>query len=388
MKLAIALSCLISFVGVALGQEGAPAQNPDPIAAARAAYQAVLDQRKKGLNDLAELREKVTAAKGPEREAINKERDAAVRRSKSPMDPFVEVFAGCDWSKFDPKADGELLENGLAGVARGKELQKAIAAGRMSLELFPKGRFARGIRGRFIPMAMFRLGDLKGAAAQLRTAIDPADAHEKASLLLFLGDLQALDGDIEGAKATYGEVAATGRRAETDLAKSRAQILGKPATALAATTWIGGDAIDVTKVEGKITLIGFWASWAPSARGETLVWNTMRDELLDKGLVCVGVTKTYGHGYLPADPSQIDLGGKGIQGMKPEEYLEHVKSYHTNMQLHYPVAIVPETTFTDYAVLPVPVTILIGRDGKVALASMPSDSEFIRLAVNHLLAKK
>lgn len=388
MKFAIALSCLISFVAVALGQEGAPPQNPDPIEAARAAYKAVLDQRKKGADDLAAYRDKVSAAKGPEREALIKEMDGAVRRAKSPMDPFVEVFAGCDWSKFDPKADSDMLENGLAGVARGKDLQKAIAAGRMSLDLFPKGRFARGIRGRSIPMALFRLGDLKGAASQLRTAIDLADPHEKAALLLFLGDLRALDGDIDSAKATYGEIAATGRRAETDLAKSRTQILGKPATALAATTWIGGDAIDVTKAEGKIVLIGFWASWAPSARGEALVWNTMRDELLDKGLVCVGVTKTYGHGYLPADPSQIDLGGKGIQGMKPEEYVEHVKSYHTNMQLHYPVAIVPEATFTDYAVLPVPVTILIGRDGKVALVSMPSDSEFTRLATNYLLAKK
>ncbi len=388
MKLAIALSSLISFVGVSLGQEGAPAQNPDPVAAARAAYQAVLEQRKKGNEDLAGYRERVSAAKGPEREALIKEMDAAVRRAKSPMDPFVEVFAGCDWTKFDPKTESELLDNGLAGVARGKDLQKAIAAGRMSLELFPKGRFARGIRGRSIPMALFRLGDLKGAVAQLRTAVDPAEPHEKASLLLFLGDLQALDGDLDGAKATYAQIAATGRRAETDLARSRVQVLGKPATGVAATTWIGGDAIDVTKTEGKIALIGFWASWAPSARGETVVWNTMRDELLDKGLVCVGVTKTYGHGYLPADASQIDLGGKGIQGMKPEEYVEHVKSYHTNMQLHYPVAIVPETTFTDYAVLPVPSTILVGRDGKVALVSMPSDSEFVRIATNHLLAKK
>ena len=379
------LSCLT------MAQEPAKPSD-DPVEKVRAAYQAILDTRAKGRKEVEVLKEEVKRLppESAERRAVVEKLNNAARASKAPLTPFLDVLADTDWSKFDTAADNKLLKEGLAGLAVDLERgDKAIAASRHYLELFAAEPVSVGIRVRHLPLALLRAGRIDEARKELRLGIDQAKDQVKGSAALLLGDIESVLGNFDDAKKAFAEAAACGK-VLAEFAACRVALIGKPRPPLEVRQWVGSEPLTDADTQGKVQLLGFWASWAPPARAATRQWNAMRDELAAQGLVCIGICKLWGHGYLPNDESELENGGSSYQGMKPETYFEHVQKFHTNLKLHFPTAIVDEAAYANFAIKPLPQVELVGRDGKVRLVTTAplDDRELVRFAVRHLLAEK
>lgn len=387
MKAAFGFVCTLC-VGALLAQEA----TQDPVEKARAAYRDVLTLRGQGAEEVAQIKAQADKLppKSAERIPLGKRLDEAIKRAKAPMDPFVVLFRDADWAKFDPTAEKELLRQGLSGVAKDpRHAKQAVAAAHKFLEMFPDDRMVSATRMRWLPIAQIAANQPDDALKSLRSAADELKGGLKWQPLMLLGDLKGVLGDPEGAKAAWSEVIAGGDKATAEIAAARVGVIGKPAAALEASTWVGGGPIGKEQLEGKVWLVGFWATWSPPGRGAAIVWNALHDEYSPRGLVCIGATKTYGHGYLPTDGSQMDAGGTGRQGMKPEEFVEHLTTYHTNTKLHYPCAIVEDAVLTAFGVKPLPTTVLVGRDGRIALVSTTSEADpLLNFAIERLMAAK
>lgn len=391
MKSVLGLVWSSMLVGVVVAQQN-PAATEDPFAKARAVYAGIVEARAKGAKEVEALRarSRSLADRAPEQAKISEDLAAATKLMKSSMDPFYDVFRDLDWSKFDAQADKSLLEAGLAGVSmEAKHPDKAAAAGRMFVQMFPTERHAEAILARRLPFALLAQDKGDEAVAVLRDAVGRTKAVFKSQAITLLGDLLSVMGDFDGAKKAYADLAGTGDKNATELGALRASIIGTPAPAIEAKEWLGGAALDEAAMAGKVRMLVFWATHSPPARVAAQRLSGWHDDHVKDGLLCVAVTRPFGHGYLPADDKQLEVGGTGRQGMKPEEFLEHLRQYHTNTRLHCPVAVSDEATFGKYMVRPLPTFVVVRRDGKVALlTTVMDDQPLLEFAMRRLLNAK
>jgi len=386
MKSVLVVSFVVALMRPGFAQDAAP-QSQDPVEKARAAYQEVLARREKGLKEVEEIKNaaKQYGEKSKERYDLGEKAKAAQKDAKAPFDPFVAVFLDTDWTKFDPTKDKQLLRDGLVPIATKPSYgEKAIAAGRMYVKLFPDDRASSAILARMMPMTMLALDRADEAVAELRSNAD-GDKDVRAMALVLLADIEGIRGNFDVAKKALADASALGGKATAEIAVAKAAVVGKPAPAIDTTDWIGAAPIPMADLKGKVVLLGFFATWAPPARTALTLWNRLRDENLDNGLVCIGVAKVYPHGYLPADETQIDAGGTSRQGMQRAEYLEHLQRYHTNTRQHLPFAVISNETFDGYGVKPVPTAVVLDRETRIALvATRLQDEELVRFAIRHL----
>ena len=375
-----------------LAAQAADAQADEQTKKVRAAYHDFVDQRDNGAQKLKDLTERMKAlpVNSKERSDLVQEAEKIRRESKAPSAPFLEEFRKADWTKFDPKADESLLREGLTGVSRDRaDPQKAIAAGREYLLRWSTDRVAAALRSHYLPMALLALDKPDEAAGFLREAADGGQGAVKAAALLSLGDLTAVRGDATGAAKVYAEVDQAGDKNSKEFAALRSAVVGKPAPELDSKVWIGAEPTPLSRMKGKVVMLGFWATWSPTCRAAVQDWNAARDQFAAQGFECLGVTRFFGHGYLPSDEGQILNGGRSFQGMKAEEFGKHVADYHTNTKTHFPFVVAEEADFKNYRVLPMPTVVLVGRDGNVAMVSTsPEFDELVKFGVRHLLGAK
>lgn len=382
---------ILGLFGMATAQQG-DATSTDPVARARNAFQEASLARSRAEQEVASLKETLrnVGAQSAEREELTKQLNAAVRAVKTPFGPFYEAFRGADWSKFDPKQDRDLLETGLTGVSA--DLQHAdtsVAASRMLLRLQPDHHLAPAIRLRRLPLALLSLdkGDectagLRDAAATLRGAL-------QAQAFLTLGDVLAVMGDTAGAQKAYADCIATGQKEIAAAATLHAASVGQPVPGLEASKWIGSDPIAASAMEGKVRMLVFFATHAPPGRAAAAWASAMHDARGAAGLATIVVTRPFGHGYLPRNENELEAGGIGRQGMKPEEFVEHLRDYHTNTKMHCPIAVSDEATFGKFGVKQLPMLVLVGRDDKIVLAtSVFEDAPVLEFGIRSQLAKK
>ena len=375
----------------AVGAQEGSAQQPDPIEATRAAYREIVTTRDKARSELEEMKE--LAKRAPQQvktpEAQEKVKVLA-KSAKASLDPFIAKFRDVDWTKFDAATDKALLMDGLPAVARDPaNPEKAIAAAQLFLKHFPDDRLAPVARGRWLPMAMITLDRDDEAVKELRSAIEHSKEQMKAKATMMLADVESMRGNFDAAKRAFAEVPAAGIRAMTETAALKATVIGAPAPALDGQKWIGGAAIPAADLKGKVTLLGFFATYAPSARTATGNWNTIRDQNQAAGLVCIGVTKPSPHGYEPATEAQLEIGGQSRHGMSAEQFVEHVTLYHTNSKMHYPFVVADEAAFKNFGVVRVPTAVLVDREGRITLV-LPDldDADLLQCALRRHLQKK
>lgn len=391
MKSILGLVGLMVWANVVVAQQDQAAAQ-DPIAKARAIYTSIVEARIKGAKEVEALRAKSRSLpdRAPEQAKISEELAAATKLMKSSMDPFFDAFRDLDWTKFDTKADKDLLETGLGGVSTQlTNAEKAAAAGRMFVQVFPTGRATEAILARRLPLALLTQDKGEEAVTVLRDAVGRTKEVFKAQSLTLLGDVLSVMGDFDGARKAYAELAATGQKVPAELGDLRAALVGQTAPPLDAKEWIGGPALDEAAMAGRVKVLVFWATHSPSARVAAQRLSAWHDEHVKDGLLCLAVTRPFGHGYLPADEKQIESGGRGRQGMKPEEFLTHLRDYHTNTRLHCPVAVSDEAVFAKYMVKPLPTFVVVRRDGKVALLTTNFDDlPVVEFASRRLLTEK
>jgi peroxiredoxin len=124
-------------------------------------------------------------------------------------------------------------------------------------------------------------------------------------------------------------------------------ILSNPASAAQGTAPdftlndINGKKVNLSEFRGKVVVLNFWATWCGPCRAEMPSLNNLYNEYKDKGLVVLAVSM---------DTSE-----------KP------VKSFVKELKLAFPVLMDKDkaVSFDEYAVLGLPTTFLIDKNGGV-----------------------
>jgi cytochrome c biogenesis protein CcmG/thiol:disulfide interchange protein DsbE len=104
---------------------------------------------------------------------------------------------------------------------------------------------------------------------------------------------------------------------------------------------LDGKRLDLADYQGKVVLLDFWATWCGPCRGEIPHFVQLQDKYRERGFQVIGISMD--------------------DGPKP------VHEFYRQFKMNYPVGLGNQKVAEAYGgVLGLPVTFLIGRDGRVA----------------------
>ncbi len=119
-----------------------------------------------------------------------------------------------------------------------------------------------------------------------------------------------------------------------------AQIKEGATAPLFSASKVDGGKVELAKYSGKVVLLNFWATWCTPCQTETPRFVEF----------------------------QRRFGGEGLQviGVSMDDSAEPVRAFRKKFQMNYPVAMGTAEIGEKYGgVLGLPITFLIGRDGKI-----------------------
>ena len=356
---ALPLALFLSLTSFSLlAQKPVDASASPANAAATKAYADLTAARDKLNADSAPLIEKVKSKETSNQDkiALRKQLAEMGKTLQAPTAAFDKAFAAADWSKFDTKNDGELLKSGLLTASRNEDVALAMKASLMFVKVFPDEKEGNKVR-----------------------------------MLLTLGDLEAATGNLEMALKHYDEAAAAaaGDKNSERSVSLRRELIGKPAPDIDSKDWIGGDAKPLSGFKGKVVLVDFWATWCPPCRMVMPKLSEMYTAHKDQGLVVLGVTHFYDHGFMPKSNVDIASNGDNVSNIAAADFPAHVKQFRDVTKMSYPFVLGTDQNFKDYQVSGIPTLAVVDREGKVALVTVGSGSEaLLKYAVERLLAAK
>ena len=118
-------------------------------------------------------------------------------------------------------------------------------------------------------------------------------------------------------------------------------------------------------VRGKVVLVNFWATWCAECRPEMPVLERLHRELGARGLAIIGINA--------------------------REAAPAVRRYATELRLTFPLVLDPDGAVSGrYGVVGLPVTFLVGRDGRAVafgVGPRPWDGAAARALLEALLAE-
>jgi cytochrome c biogenesis protein CcmG, thiol:disulfide interchange protein DsbE len=127
-----------------------------------------------------------------------------------------------------------------------------------------------------------------------------------------------------------------------DLLVQGTGLVGQSAPNFTLTT-LEGNEVTLTDFRGRAVLINFWASWCVPCRLEMPALQQAYTALKDKGLVILGINRTY------------------------VDELPDVTAFVDEFKLTFPILLdINDAVNTDYQVLGLPTSIFINREGVVA----------------------
>lgn len=104
---------------------------------------------------------------------------------------------------------------------------------------------------------------------------------------------------------------------------------------------IDGKPLSLANYQGKVVLLNFWATWCTPCRGEIPQFVEFQNTLGPQGLQLIGISM--------------------------DDEAKPVHEFYQQFKMNYPVAIGSANLAESYGgVLGLPVTFLIGRDGRIA----------------------
>jgi thiol-disulfide isomerase/thioredoxin len=104
---------------------------------------------------------------------------------------------------------------------------------------------------------------------------------------------------------------------------------------------LNGHPLDLTAYRGKVVLLNFWATWCTPCRAEIPNFVQFQDSYGPQGLQIVGLSM--------------------------DDDAKPVREFYQQFKMNYPVGMANDKIAQSYGgVLGLPVTFLIGRDGRVA----------------------
>lgn len=278
LALALLLPTTIVWTLPIKAEDAAPKEAQDAVEAARGAYaeyKATQETANKTRNEA--LKAYREAKEGEAKDAAYAKymevADAENAKVKSATDKFVEALVKAGVDSFDVEKDAALLEVGLLSWAnkKGEEDSKGAAEiYELFLKKLPKSNMAAFVRTNYLPNALMSTGDFDAAAKRITELAKESDEKYGPSLNMMLGDIKAIQGDIEGAQKIYAEVVKSipeklerndPRGSVKRYIEPKIALVGKAAPEIDSKTWLGGEAQPLSKLKGTVILIDVWATW-------------------------------------------------------------------------------------------------------------------------------
>ncbi len=126
-----------------------------------------------------------------------------------------------------------------------------------------------------------------------------------------------------------------------------------------------GNQVSLSDFEGSVVVLDLWATWCPPCKKEIPFLVTLYEEYKDQGLAVVGVG--------------LDRGGASV-----------LAPFVEANNISYTILVGDDQIGSDYKVSGIPMTLMIGRDGRVASKEVgfaPAMEEGMRSRVVELLGK-
>lgn len=89
---------------------------------------------------------------------------------------------------------------------------------------------------------------------------------------------------------------------------NKPELLGKPAPELSVEGWVGGDAMTLASLKGKIVVIDFWGMWCPPCRAAVPHTSEIARAYKDKGVQVIGIHSKKGAEKMEQTAKQLKMG--------------------------------------------------------------------------------